>query len=335
MTHRRGLQPFDSRGDTQHLGSVRPNMRLRFLKLTVGAVALLGASPLTGAFAQTGGGGDAIPQAPPPPAMIGGCPKDPASFHPCALAKAKTYKAARTPDGHPDFQGYWANQETAAPWDIEPHPATFGVVGGPGDIIDPPDHKIPYTAAALAKRNDIIENHPYDDPQAHCAPAGIPRQNYTPFGIQILQPPGYFVILYEAQHMYRVIPTDGRPHIPADIKLWQGDSVGHWEGDTLVVDYTNTNGKHWFDMAGNFETPNLHVVERFTMVDGDTFHYEARIEDSTIYTRPWTMALPFGRNKEKDYYLLEFACREGEHDLQHYLDDKSSEQFKGSDTGKK
>lgn len=281
--------------------------------------------------AQGGGGGGAIQPggAPRPPAMVGGCPRDPILFHPCAMAKAKVYKVPRTPDGKPDFQGYWANQEMAAPWDIEPHPTSFGVVGGPGDIIDPPDRKIPYTEAALAKRNDIIENHPYDDPQAHCAPAGIPRQNYTPFGIQILQPPGYFVILYEAQHMYRIIPTDGRPHIPSAIKLWQGDSVGHWEGNTLVVDYANTNGKHWFDMAGNFETPNLHVVERWTLVDANTIHYEARIDDADIYTRPWTMVLPIGRNKEKNYYLLEFACREGEHDLQHYQDDKTSEQFKG------
>jgi hypothetical protein len=288
-----------------------------------------------GALDQGGAGGQAIPGGDgyAGAKTFAGCPADPMLFHPCALAKAKIYKVPRTPDGKPDFQGYWANAETAAPWDIEPHPTTFGIVGGPGDVVDPPDRKIPYTAAALAKRKDIIDNHPYDDPQAHCAPAGIPRQNYTPFGLQILQPPGYFVILYEAQHMYRVIPTDNRPHIPAAIKLWQGDSVGHWDGDTLVVDYTNTNGKHWFDMAGNFETPNLHVIERFTLVDPDTFHYEARIEDSTIYTRPWTMALPFARNEEKNYYLLEFACREGEHDLQHYQDDGSSQNFKGTAKG--
>ena len=135
------------------------------------------------------------------------------------------------------------------------------------------------------------------------------------------------MILYEAQHMYRIIPTDGRPHLPSTVKLWQGDSVGHWEGNTLVVDYANNNGKHWLDMAGNFDTENLHVVERLTMVDADTILYEATLTDPTIYTRPWTIALPFARNKEKNYYLLEFACREGEHDLQHYLDGGESTNF--------
>jgi len=245
------------------------------------------------------------------------------------MAKAKTYSPPRTPDGKPDFQGYWANQEISAPWDIEPHPTSFGVVGGPGDVVDPADRKIPYTAAALAKRNDIIENHPYDDPQAHCAPAGIPRQNYTPFGIQILQPPGYFVILYEAQHMYRIIPT-GQPaaHSQHDQAVAGrfGGTLGRQHAGGGLREYQR---QHWFDMAGNFETPNLHVVERWTLIGPDTIHYEARIEDSDIYTKAWTMVLPIGRNKEKNYYLLEFACREGEHDLQHYQDDKTSEQFKG------
>jgi hypothetical protein len=272
------------------------------------------------------GTGQAIPTAP-QMRMVGGCPVDPVQFLPCALGKAKTFNPPRTPDGKPDFQGMWANQEMGAPWNVEPQPVGFGVPATPGDVVDPPGRKIPYKPEALAKRNDIVENHPYDDPQAHCAPAGVPRQNYTPFGVQFVQPVGYFVILYEAQHMYRIIPTDNRPHLPATVKLWQGDSVGHWEGNTLVVDYANNNGKHWLDMAGNFDTENLHVVERFTMVDQDTILYQATLTDPTIYTQPWTIALPFGRNPDKNYYLLEFACREGEHDLQHYLDSGASEKF--------
>jgi hypothetical protein len=313
----------------------------------VAAAALLAALPLVWqgasgkAFAQgaaggTGGqaipGGDGQAQAVGggrggPPRMVGGCPRDPVMFRPCALEKAKAFNPPRTPDGKPDFQGFWANQEMGAPWNIEPQPAAFGVPATPGDIVDTPDRKIPYTPAALDKRDDIITNHPYDDPQAHCAPAGVPRQNYTPFGLQFVQPNGYFVILYEAQHMYRVIPTNNRPHLPSTVKLWQGDSVGHWEGNTLVVDYSNDNGKHWLDMAGNFTTENLHVVERLTMVDADTILYEATMSDPSIYSKPWTIVLPFGRNKDKNYYLLEFACREGEHDLQHYLDSDQSKSF--------
>jgi hypothetical protein len=122
-------------------------------------------------------------------------------------------------------------------------------------------------------------------------------------------------------HDYRVIPTDGRKHLPASIKMWHGDPVGRWEGDTLVVDYTNLNGKHWFDMAGNFQSENIHVVERYTMFTPDTIHFVATIEDATMYTRPWTLNFSLERNKEPGYYQLEYACHEGERDLQHFTDD--------------
>jgi hypothetical protein len=145
-----------------------------------------------------------------------------------------------------------------------------------------------------------------------------------------VQSPGQISMFYDTgqgQGWQRNIPMNGSPHVPSQIRQWFGDSRGHWEGNTLVVDWANDNGKHWLDMAGNFDTEDLHVVERFTMVDHDTILYEATLTDPTIYTRPWTIALPFGRNKDKNYYLLEFACREGEHDLQHYLDGGQSEKF--------
>src|SRR6516225_5066379 len=90
-----------------------------------------------------------------------------------ALLLAQNFTPPRTPDGKPDMQGYWNNQAGTAPWDIEPHAASFQVPAGPGIIVDPPDKKIPYTAAALAKRNDVRDNHAFDDPQAHCAPSGV------------------------------------------------------------------------------------------------------------------------------------------------------------------
>src|SRR5436309_15243205 len=154
----------------------------------------------------------------------------------------------------PNMEGYWNNQSGSAPWDIEPHPAAFQTPAGDGVIIDTPDRKIPYKPEALAKRNDLRDNHIFDDPQGHCAPSGVPRQTYTPFGLLILQPRGSVVILYEAEHAYRNIRTDGSGHVPASIKLWQGDSIGRWEDNALVVDSTNFNGKTWFDMAGNFTT---------------------------------------------------------------------------------
>jgi hypothetical protein len=226
-----------------------------------------------------------------------------------------------TADGKPNLQGYWNNQAGSAPWDIEPHPESFATPAGPGIIVDTPDKKIPYKPEALAKRNDLRDNHMFDDPQGHCAPSGVPRQTYTPFGFQILQPRGSVVILYEAEHAYRAIRTDGSPHIPASIKLWQGDSIGRWEGNTLVVDTTNFNGKTWFDMSGNFTTETLHVVERYTLMNANTIQYEARVEDPAIYTRPWTVRFPLQRNTQAGYQLLEFACYEGEQDLQHYTPD--------------
>src|SRR5262245_848641 len=97
----------------------------------------------------------------------------------------QTFTPSRTPDGQPNIQGYYDNGAGSAPWDIEPHPASFTVPAGDGIIVDPPDRKIPYKPEALAKRNDLRDHHIFDDPQGHCAPSGVPRQMYTPFGFQI------------------------------------------------------------------------------------------------------------------------------------------------------
>ena len=113
---------------------------------------------------------------------------------------------------------------------------------------------------------------------------------------------------------------DGKPHLPPSIKLFEGDSVAKWEGDTLVIDVKNLNGKTWFDMAGNFTTENLHVVERLTMANINTINYEATIEDSTLYTRPWKIAFTITRITKPNYELMEFACYEGERDLEHYVE---------------
>ena len=237
------------------------------------------------------------------------------------LTAVQAYTPKLTPDGKPSLEGFWNNQAGSAPWDIEPHTAAFQVPAGEGIIVEPADRKIPYKPEALAKRNDLRDHHSFDDPQGHCAPSGIPRQTYTPFGFQIVQPRGAVAILYEAEHAYRVVRTDGGPHIPATIKMWQGDSIGHWEGSTLVVDSTNFNGRTWLDMSGNFTTDSLHVVERFTPVDANTVRYEATIEDPTIYARPWTIRFPLRRVTQPGYYIMEFACHEGERDLQHYTQD--------------
>jgi hypothetical protein len=254
------------------------------------------------------------------PQTSGGCPTESLAFYACATAKAKTFTPPRTKEGRPNFQGYWRSRNNGIAYDVEPNPASFSVPQTFGEIVDPPDKRIPYRPEALARRNEL-RTRGFEDPQGHCAPSGAPRKNNTLFGWKLLQPRGYVVFMYESMHDYRIIPTDNRPHLPPSIKLWHGDPIGRWEGDTLVVDYRNLNGKHWFDMSGNFQTENIHVVERYTMIDLDTILFEATIEDATIYTRPWKLAFSLERNKEEGYYQLEYACHEGERDLQHFTDD--------------
>jgi hypothetical protein len=228
----------------------------------------------------------------------------------------------RLPDGKPDLQGYWETRNGFSAWDLEEHKtASFGIPAGKGVIVDPPDGKVPYQPWALEKKKDIVEHHMFDDPQAHCYLSGVPRQMYTPFGFQILQPPGYVVLLYEAFHSFRIIPLGPMPHASDAIRMFEGDSRGHWEGDTLVVDVTNQNEKTWFDMAGNFHSDAIHVVERYAPVDANTFRYSATIEDPKVYTRPWTISFLVGRNRAPNFEQLEFACVEGEMDLEHYVTD--------------
>lgn len=250
--------------------------------------------------------------------LVGGCPSDSLAFHQCALEKAKTFDPPRTPDGQPDMRGYWRGRHNGAAFNIEPGERSFALQQTFGVIVDQPDRLIPYQPWALAQRNEFLEQL-YNDPQAHCAPSGSPRKNFTNYGWKILQVPNYFLFVYESMHDYRIIPTDGRSHLPESIKLWHGDPLGHWEGNTFVVDFTNLNGRHWFDMSGNFQSDNIHVVERYTLIDPDTIHFEAKIEDSTMYTSPWTISFPFMRNTEINYYQLEYACHEGERDLQHLI----------------
>jgi len=246
----------------------------------------------------------------------GGCPEEPAHFHPCATAKAKTFNPPRTPDGKPDLQGFWTGSGSLS--NIEEHPASTpdvlagGDRGGKSLIVEPADGKIPYQPWALAQRKENVEH--YIAPLAQCVLPGVPRQVHSPGGFQIFQLPGYVVVLTEYVHSYRIIPLDGRPHVGEPIRLLQGDSRGHWEGNTLVVDVTNINAKIWFDWVGNFYSDAVHVVERFTLVDADTMHYEATFEDPRVFTRPWKMAFGVTRRQEPGYEPIEEACREGERD---------------------
>jgi hypothetical protein len=236
-----------------------------------------------------------------------GCPLEPITFHPCALEKIKTFNPPRTPDGQPDMQGFWERAFTSQ--DIEEHTAGFGQQAGPSLVIDTPDRKIPYQPWAQEIKKTIVER--YISPLASCSLTGVPRYVVAPGPHQIIQKPGMIVHLLEYAHSFRTIPTDGTPHVSSGVKSFLGDGRGRWEGNTLVVDVTNLNGLAWLDNAGNFYSDAMHVVERFTLVDRDTIHYQARLEDAKVYTRPWTMVSALTRNKDQNFELFEQACHEG------------------------
>jgi len=252
---------------------------------------------------------------------------------------AKAPAPVQTADGQPDIQGFWAGRAPGAfyhleeglndPTEIEliprlgsARPAASQKPASPppaykGIIVDPPTGKVPYQPWAAAKRKDVLDHYKesngnlqYIDTNARCFALGVPRTNYMGSS-QILQRPGSVVILNEYDNHYRIIPIDGRPHVSPRIRQWIGDSVGRWEGNTLVVDVTNFNGKAWMDMTGDFNSEDLHVVERFTVVDADSIAYEATIEDPKVYTRPWKIAFPIARLKAEGYESLEYACHEG------------------------
>lgn len=260
----------------------------------------------------------------PAAASIGGCPTGTiAEFHKCAVEKGKTFTPPRTPSGKPNFQGYWRSRLITAfslegvseddprtklavmPWEV-----------APTVIVDPPDGKIPYQpwAVALGRRGTIFEK--YIDPRTACNTAGVPRLALQDPS-QFVQPPGDTNILWhhDDHHMYRVIVMDGRPAPGPAIKLWNGFSKGRWDGNSLVIDVTNLNAYTWIDDSGNFYTDSAHLVERVTMIDPNTIHYQVTFNDPKAYTRPWTAVWAQVRVTEKDFELFEESCWEGERDL--------------------
>ena len=198
----------------------------------------------------------------------------------------------RTSDGKPDLQGVWETRNAAA----------FDVT----EVAE--GHEIPYRPEAL----ETEQKGPRVDPIAHCAMPGVPRITYMPYPIQILQRPGYVVFMYEYLHDQRIVPTTPlRGHLDG-VDFWLGDSLGRWEGDTLVVDVTNLDERSWLDSARHTHSDALHVVERYTRSGPNTIRYEATIEDPKMYTRPWKIVMPLHLNNEKGFELREQECTEGD-----------------------
>jgi hypothetical protein len=241
---------------------------------------------------------------------------------------ANLVSPGRTADGQPNLEGSWSilrrlgGDSHSIEEGLDPTTAVLKQARGPGyDIrdhqgnvlVEPMRGKIPYQPWAEAKRQEHLA-HDYApsrwehlDAETKCLLLGPTRE--TMVGTRIRQLPGYVLFLSPGRGT-RIIPVDGRPHLPASVKLWNGDPRGHWEGDTLVVETTNNNDKTWFDSHGSFHSDALRVVERLTRIDADTLYYEATVEDPAVFTQVWKMALTWDRdpNPEQEW---EDACYEG------------------------
>lgn len=191
-------------------------------------------------------------------------------------------------------------------------------------IVDPPDGRIPpYTpegqrrqAAAVAASlgKNLAASSKDLTPSQRCITFGVPRLGGTFSSgqyayFQIFQSPSYVMLFFETIHDARIIPLDGRPHLPPNVRTWDGDSRGHWEGETLVVDTAN------FSPQSNFlgSAENLHLIERFTRIAPDEIRYELTIDDPTTWTRAWSAMIRLKRTEER---LYEFACHEGNADTE-------------------
>ena len=244
-------------------------------------------------------------------------------------ASAADYKAPRLPGTKlPDFNGVWQALGSAH-YNVEAHTARASLQTreGPHGLIPsietlhmgsvgavPPGlgvvrgGGIPYLEAGRAKQLDNQAHWAARDPEVKCYLPGIPRANYMPYPMQIVQNASAMMMAYEYAGAVREIYLDDPGEAPID--SWMGWSAGRWEGDTLVIEVTGQNGRTWLDRAGNHYSDQLKVVERFTMMSPNHIRYEATLTDPQTYAEPWTIELPLYRRMEPNAQLLEFKCVE-------------------------
>ncbi len=227
-------------------------------------------------------------------------------------------------DGKPDLTGVWqAGSNRIGTWE-----EVNGGSGRGGEVtpnpVQPSREPAPYQDWAAARVLESFNRRGIDDPDARCLPPGVPRTTTMGlFPMQIVQTPKQVVMLFEVYHVFRVIPID-QPH-PEDLEpSYMGDSVGHWDGDTLVVDVTSFNDETWLAGTGTFHSDQLHVVERFKRVDYNTIQYEATLTDPKVLTKPWVMRTTI--MLRPGTRLREYECEQNNTDLKRYeklLEDES------------
>jgi hypothetical protein len=222
-----------------------------------------------------------------------------------ALAKGSADGIPRTRNGTPDLSGIWQAISTAD-FDLAPHSGRKDAPPGAG-VID--EDAIPYLPEALKKKQENFDARDKLDPRLTCFTLGVPRDNYYPEPFQILQRPRDLTLIYEFGNSVRTIHTNGTLHPLGDNpEFWLGDSRGHWEGNTLVVDVTDFTDKTWLDRAGDFHSDALHVVEHWKVLDRDHLEYRATLDDPKVYAHPWTITVILYRLKDKNVQLIENYC---------------------------
>lgn len=243
-----------------------------------------------------------------------------------ACMQAQNADIPRTASGKPDLNGIWQALGNAH-WDIEPHVARPALAMQPGPVVPVPANEvlafgavgsvpsgygivvggeIPYLPQALAKRDENQEQWLERDPEIKCYLPGVPRANYMPFPFQIFQSESKFFIAYEYAGAVRDVYLQDPG--PAQVDSWMGQSTGHWEGDTFVVEVTGLIDQTWFDRAGNHHGPAMKVTERWEMVGPDHIMYEATIDDPDTFSRPWQIRMPLYRNIDPNSRLGQFKC---------------------------
>ena len=228
----------------------------------------------------------------------------------------------RTPDGKPDLTGvYQGGSSRRGPWDFQVPGDQPGVASPETQSVFPAaqvrKEPIPFQPWAKERAQEYLNMRSIDDPAGRCLPAPGPRLHVLPlFPIQIVQTPEQIIILYEYFTVFRVIPLNQKAH-PDDLEpSFLGHSIGHWEGDTLVVDVTGFNDKGWVMAGGIFHSDALHITERYTRVDRDTINYEATIEDPKVFTKPFTTSTTL--MLREGARLREYICPENNEDIERY-----------------
>jgi len=209
----------------------------------------------------------------------------------------------RTSDGKIDLSGFWM------PADNVRHLLNLAADLKPEDV--------PLQPWASQLYKERIDNNGKDHPGVRCLPSGIPEKSNIPDGLKVVQTPDVLIFLYESRTIYRQVFTDGRP-LPKDAQpTWMGYSIGHWEGDTFVVETIGQNGKTWLDMRGLPGTEALRVIERYTRPTIGTINIDVTIDDPMAYTKPWSVKLSWKLVPDTD--LIESICEENSKDLPHMV----------------